>query len=111
MRRRRGRISFGDAYMMFLIALMIIGGSAVLSLGFPKTGFDGPVICDGQEMGPGDQCRVASNGSVDITGYEDLRAQQLAGHGWELQGLVIGGVMLLMGLFFLGLMVRQYRRR
>lgn len=111
MRRFRGRISVGDVYMVFLIALMVIGGSALLSLGFPKAGFDGPVICDGQEMGPGDRCRVEVNGSINITSYEDLRAQQLAGHGWELPGLVIGGVMLLMGLFFLGLMVRLYRRR
>jgi hypothetical protein len=97
--------------MVFLIALMVIGGSALLSLGFPKAGFDGPVICDGQEMGPGDRCRVEVSGSINITSYEDLRAQQLAGHGWELPGLVIGGVLLLMGLSFLGLMVRLYRRR
>lgn len=111
MRRFRGRIGVGDIYMALLIALMIIGGSALLSLGFPKAGFDGPVVCDGQEMGPGDRCRVEAGGSINITSYEDLRAQQLAGHGWELPGLVIGGVLLLMGLSFLGLMVRLHRRR
>jgi hypothetical protein len=110
MRRFRGRISVGDVHIVFLIALMVILGSALLSVGFPKAGFDGPVICDGQEMGPGDQCRVEVSGSINITSYEDLRAQQLADHSWELSGLAIGGVVLLMGLSLLGLMVRLYRR-
>ena len=111
MRRFRGRISVGDVYMVLFIAMTIIGGSWLMSLGFPKAGYDGPVTCDGQEMGPGDRCRVEVSGSVNITSYEDLRAKQLAGHGWEVEGLVIGGVLVAIGLFFLWLIVRLYRRR
>jgi hypothetical protein len=60
-----------------------------------RGGSDGPVLCDDDVTGPSD---------------EELHAEQLAGHGWELTGLVIGGLMLAGGLLSLSVLVRFHRR-
>lgn len=100
----------GVIYLWFTTAVLLLGGVGVLQLGFPKGGSDGPVLCNDDVMGPGDRCLVMSSGSSSSHSYEELHAEQLAGHGWELTGLVIGGLMLAGGLLSLSVLVRFYRR-
>jgi hypothetical protein len=107
MDRIREPIDGGFIGLCFTTILLLIGGAFLLPLGFPKAGHDGPITCDGVTMGPGDECNITVNGVGALRSYEGLRAQQLAGRGWELPGLLIGGVMLLAGLLLLAYVVRE----
>jgi len=80
-------------------------------LALPVAGHSGPVTCDGDVMRPGDQCLLNVNGSTSSSSYEELRARQEAGHGWEPVALTIGGGTLLIGCGLTALAVRNTRRR
>ena len=100
----------GGIFQWLTAALLVLGGYGVAQLGFPKAGSDGPILCDDDVMGPGDRCLVMSSGSSSSHSYEDLHAEKLAGHGWELTFVVIGGLMLAAGLLSLVYLVRAASR-
>jgi hypothetical protein len=100
----------GEVHQWFTAGLFVLGGFGVAQLGFPKAGSDDPILCDDEVMGPGDVCMSMSGGSSTSHSYEELHAEKLAGHGWELTFVVIGGLMLAAGLLSLAYLVRAARR-
>jgi hypothetical protein len=82
-------------YNYFGIALggiAVLIGLTLVYEAIPEADREGPVYCDGEEMHPGDVCTVLGGGSVDISAknYEDMAAEQLAGHGWLVWLLCLG---------------------
>ncbi len=79
-------LGLGLGGIAFLIGLTLVYNA------FPEADRDGPVLCDGKEMQPGDVCTYLGGGNVDISAknYQTMAAEQLAGHGLLVWLLCLG---------------------
>ncbi|MFI9387788.1 hypothetical protein [Kutzneria sp. NPDC052558] len=98
-----------SVYSWLTAVFFLLGGVGIMQIGFPRAGSDDPILCHDEVMGPGDVCMTMSSGSSSSHSYEELHAEKLAGHGWELAPVIVGGLMLLAGVCMVLTMVFDRR--